>query len=582
MFEKPSYEELEKRIKELEKSESAYNQTEKELIESEKYLSQLSRCFINFTHDTRDNINKLTSLCGEVFGGTCALYNRIDQGILYSWGQWNTPPDYNPIDKPDGHICYDVIKNDSNSILVVPDLQTTVYAQTDPNVLPYKLQTYVGKAVKFNNKNIGSLCVVFQDKFVPKESQKKLMGIIASMIGVEEERMQAEKEKIIAQQHAATQSKQALVGEIAGKMAHDFNNVLGVIMGSTELSLLDCEEIETRKTLELILEQTLRGRNITKNLVAFAKDKEPIQEFFRISEKINLVLNLLKMDLKGIEVIKEDKSGTPDLIADPSMIEHGLINLIQNSIHAVSLIKHPKIAIRTYTLDNNLFFEIEDNGCGIPKEYIEKIYEPSFSLKGNKDINGSYKSGIKGAGYGLANVKKYIGQHKGSILVESAMNSGTKFTIKIPVIKKELTSEEKIEIQKKLSHFEKRILLVEDEQAISDVQYRILTQKPCNHKVDTASNGQVAIDLFDRNEYDLVSLDYVLPGGINGMNVYNHIRGINKTIPILFISGNIEFLESIKELKQKDVYIDHLSKPCQNKDYVQSINKLLKQALTEQ
>jgi len=116
---------------------------------------------------------------------------------------------------------------------------------------------------------------------------------------------------------------------------------------------------------------------------------------------------------------------------------------------------------------------------------------------------------------------------------------------------------------------------VEDEQSLSDVQYRVLTQDPCNHKVDIAINGQVAMDLFDRNEYDFVSLDYVLPGGINGIDVYNHIRQTNQTIPILFISGNIEFLESIKELQQKDDNIDHRSKPCQNKDYVNSINGLL-------
>ena len=74
----------------------------------------------------------------------------------------------------------------------------------------------------------------------------------------------------------------------------------------------------------------------------------------------------------------------------------------------------------------------------------------------------------------------------------------------------------------------------------------------------------------------------MLPGKINGMDVYHHIRKTNQTVPVLFISGNIEFLESIKELKQKDAYIDHLSKPCQNKDYVNGINKLLEKTLAEQ
>ena len=80
--------------------------------------------------------------------------------------------------------------------------------------------------------------------------------------------------------------------------------------------------------------------------------------------------------------------------------------------------------------------------------------------------------------------------------------------------------------------------------------------------------------LFKKNNYDLISLDYLLPGKLNGMDVYHQIRKKNKTLPVLFISGNIEFLESIKNLKQQDPYIDHLPKPCKNIDYVTRINML--------
>ncbi len=389
------------------------------------------------------------------------------------------------------------------------------------------------------------------------------------------DRKRAEDEKIKAQKVAGEQKKLALVGQVAGKMAHDFNNILGIIMGNTELSLLDCKDTQTRETLELIFEQTLRGKNLTKNLVAFAKSNEPKQEFFKINEKVDLVLKLMKKDLEGIALLKDDDSNVPDLLADPGMIEHALVNLLQNSIHALSLAEHPQIIVRTYCVDMNICIEIEDNGCGIPNTCLKEIYEPSFTLKGSKDLTSSYKTGIKGTGYGMANVKKYIEQHRGTIAVNSEFGSGTKITIGLPVIKKELTSDEKTRIQKEMTQFEKYILLVEDEIAISDVQYKILTQDPCNHKVDTANNGQVAMDLFDRNEYDFVSLDYILPGGINGMDVYYYIREINKAIPILFISGNIEFLESIKILKQKDQYIDHLSKPCMNIDYLNCINKLV-------
>lgn len=405
-----------------------------------------------------------------------------------------------------------------------------------------------------------------------------IQGVVINVRNITEWK-KAEQEKKQAQQHAAEQKKMVLVGQIAGKMAHDFNNILAVIMGNAQIALVDSKDEKTRKILKIIFKQTLRGKNLTKNLVAFAKGHEPKQEYFRVNKKIDLVLDLLKKELAGISVIKEDQSIVPDLLADPGMIEHALVNLIQNSIHAISKSEYPQILIRTCFSDDTICIEIEDNGCGIPEEFLERIYEPSFTLKGSKDVTGSYKTGIRGTGYGMANVKKYIELHKGTISIKTGTGSGTLFTIRLPVIKKELTRVEKTILHKEITQYEKYILLVEDETAISDIQYKILTQNPCKHKVDIASNGQIAMDLFDRNTYDFISLDYILPGGINGMDVYHHIRETDKTIPILFISGNIEFLESIKELKLKDANIDHLSKPCQNKHYVNKINSLMEQSL---
>jgi PAS domain S-box-containing protein len=165
-----------------------------ELKRTGEKLAKISDCFLNFGPDPRENINRLTALCGELLKATCALYNRLDRGLLHSWGRWNTPADYNPVDKPDGHICYDVIRKAGDKVLVVSNLPLTHYAQSDPNVILYKLQTYVGRAVKFSDTYVGSLCVVYQDEFVPTEEDKRLMGIIASAIGVEEKRKRAEEE----------------------------------------------------------------------------------------------------------------------------------------------------------------------------------------------------------------------------------------------------------------------------------------------------------------------------------------------------------------------------------------------------
>lgn len=414
-------------------------------------------------------------------------------------------------------------------------------------------------------------------------------GIISAGILIFEDitdRKQAEKEKeklqlekVEAISMAAETEKLALVGQIAGKMAHDFNNILGVIMGNSELALRKCQDIQTKKKLELIFKQTLRGKNMTRNLVAFAKDQEPKQEFFSIDEKMELVITLLKKDLEGIRVIREYTSGIPELLADSGMIEHAVVNLLLNSIHALSLTQKPEIIIRTGHQEDHLVIEIEDNGCGIPAEFLSNIYEPSFTLKGTKDKSGMYKPGIKGTGYGMSNVKKYIEQHNGTISIHSDLKKGTKVAMAFSIIKKELTAEEiteiKEETKKEKNYFGKYILLVEDEQAISDVQYCILTHEPLNHKVDIADNGQDTIDLLNTNTYDFISLDYSLPGELTGMDIYHHVRKTNKTVPILFISGNINFLESITALRQKDPYIDHLSKPCKNIDYVTCINRLL-------
>ncbi len=405
------------------------------------------------------------------------------------------------------------------------------------------------------------------------DNNKKVSNVIVQAIDLTEIK-KAEEEKIRVTKLLSEHEKLSLVGQIAGKMAHDFNNILGIIMGNTELALTNCPDDQIKKKLELIYSQTIRGKNLTRNLVAFAKDQEPKQEFFSINEKLDLVINLLKKDLEDIQVNRQYGRGIPELLADPGMMEHAIVNLVQNSIHAVSLVEQPEIIIRTHCRNEYIVFEIEDNGCGIPPEFLGEIYEPSFTLKGSKDKNGMYKPDIKGTGYGMSNVKKYIEQHKGDISVHSELQKGTRVTIKLPVIKKELSVEEIANVKKEKIFFEKYILVVEDEQAISDIQYRLLTHEPCHHKVDIANNGQVAIDLLNRNEYDLISLDYVLPGKFNGMDIYHHVRETNKIVPILFISGNIEFLESIKDLKQKDYYIDHLSKPCKNMDYVNSINKL--------
>ncbi|TRZ95806.1 PAS domain S-box protein [bacterium] len=159
---------------------------------AEERLAKINECFLSFGINGEENINQIVSLCGQLLDADCALYNRLDHGLLCAAGSWNLPSNFKKSDHPQGHICYDLIKQGVEDALVVRNLQESSYAQTDPNVSQYNLKTYLGYPVKFGGEYIGSLCAVYQRDIIPDEGDKRLIGILASIIGTEEERRSAQ------------------------------------------------------------------------------------------------------------------------------------------------------------------------------------------------------------------------------------------------------------------------------------------------------------------------------------------------------------------------------------------------------
>jgi PAS domain S-box-containing protein len=155
---------------------------------TEHRLTSLNNCFLSFRADPDENINRLVALCGEQLNATCALYNRLEGKILNALGQWHTPPDFNATDAAEGHICFDVIKEGSNDVCMIRDLMSTPYAKTDPNVMRYGLNTYIGKSVAFNGRSVGSLCMIYQHDHVLTQDGLKFLELVASAVGVEESR----------------------------------------------------------------------------------------------------------------------------------------------------------------------------------------------------------------------------------------------------------------------------------------------------------------------------------------------------------------------------------------------------------
>ncbi len=158
----------------------------------EESLARINEIFLAFGPDPVENINRLTALCGELLSADCALYNRLEAGMLCTCGKWKVPEGFNSKDDAVGHICHDVIMKGEGGVTVVRNLPESKYAKSDPSVINYGLRTYLVCPVKFGGNYVGSLCVLYQYDFEPVEDDKKIMEILASAIGVEEERRSAE------------------------------------------------------------------------------------------------------------------------------------------------------------------------------------------------------------------------------------------------------------------------------------------------------------------------------------------------------------------------------------------------------
>ena len=160
---------------------------------AELQINKLNNCFLTFGSNSKENIDQLVKVCGELFNSTYAIYSRIENGMLSVFGSWNVPEHAVLSVQPEGYISTKVIDEKSDNVRIFRNLKNSSYATTNPIVLKYGIETYIGKSVKFGKDNAGSLCVLFENDYSPSKNEIHLLEIIASAIGVEEERMEVQR-----------------------------------------------------------------------------------------------------------------------------------------------------------------------------------------------------------------------------------------------------------------------------------------------------------------------------------------------------------------------------------------------------
>jgi len=521
-------------------------QAEDSLRESEERLAKINKCFLHFGTDPLENINLLTILCGELLEATCALYNRFDQGMLCSWGQWNTPPDYNPVDKPDGHICFDVIKKTEDRVFVVSNLQNTHYAQTDPNVIPYKLQTYLGRAVKLRDTSVGSLCVVYQDDFAPSEGDKKIMEIIASAIGVEEERKRAEQALRTSEEKLARSKKMESLGLLAGGVAHDLNNVLAGIVSYPELLLLDLpEDSNLRKPIETIKETGHRAAAIVQDLITVARGvaiaKEPMNLNAIVEDYLlSLEFKKLKQFNSTVTIKTNFDTDLLNISGSDAHLRKVVMNLVSNASEAIEGSGNVLISTMNRYVDRPIsgyddvyvgeyaVLSVSDNGPGISPDDLERIFEPFYTKK---------VMGRSGTGLGLAVVWNVVQDLKGYINVISDEN-GTTFELYFPITRDEVSDKGLPISIKDYQGSGESILVVDDVESQREIACKML--ETLGYKTKVVSSGEEAVEYLKEHTVDLILLDMIMYPGINGRETYERMIEINPNQKAVIASGFAE------------------------------------------
>jgi signal transduction histidine kinase len=400
--------------------------------QSELRLAKLNECLLSFGPDSGENINRLVALCGEQLGAACALYNRISDGLLQSVGQWQAPPDFVPVDKPEGHICWDVIRECTEKVCLFRDLQHTSFAQTDPNVLRYGLMTYFGKAVSFGGVNIGTLCAVYTDDRVPSREDGELLEIIASAIGVEEKRKRAEDEILRLntdlEKRVAERTEQL---EVANKelelfsysVSHDLHTSLMIVDGFTrELVKRYADRLDEagRHYLERLQAASQRMKQLTNAFLKLSQvtRRELNWEIVNLSDMATIIaadLRQARPERRVKFVIEHDVKTR----GDKRLLKVLMENLLGNAWKYTQKNEKAIIEFGTTDLEGQKTYFVRDNGVGFDMAFAGRLFGAFQRLHSEEEFAGY--------GIGLATVQRIIDRHGGNVRAHGEVGKGATF-----------------------------------------------------------------------------------------------------------------------------------------------------------
>jgi signal transduction histidine kinase/CheY-like chemotaxis protein len=333
------------------------------------------------------------------------------------------------------------------------------------------------------------------------------------------------------------------IGRLAGGVAHDFNNMLSVIMGNAESISRVTAPADRDEAVAEIIDAAQRGAVLVKQLLSFARRSDLRAGVADIQQVLKAVDKLLRRVLPAnISLEVSQRAGLWPVHIDKNMFENALLNIVINACDAMTdggaiTIETSNVRIDQEYIETRdeevrpgryVMVAVTDTGRGIEEGALQNLFEPFFTTKGPTD----------GPGLGLAMVQGFVKQSGGAIRVYTEVGHGTSFKMYFPAV--ELADgivDDGAATPPRLGTGIATVLLVEDQDLVRQTVEKAIAS--AGHRVISASSGDEAIAIFQQRhqDIDIIVTDVVMPGKINGPQFVRLSRKINATIPVLYMSG---------------------------------------------
>jgi nitrogen-specific signal transduction histidine kinase/CheY-like chemotaxis protein len=337
--------------------------------------------------------------------------------------------------------------------------------------------------------------------------------------------------------------KMEAIGQLAGGVAHDFNNILTVIHGHASLLLVDKSMSKSAaRSAQQIAQAAERAAGLTRQLLTFSRRQVMQPKRLDLNEVVsNMTMMLGRILGEDIALQLNYWPHPAFILADASMIEQVLLNLVVNARDAMPKGGQLVVKITTSRIDEDrqpyqpesrpgefVCLAVTDTGCGIKPEDLRRIFEPFFTTK---EVG-------KGTGLGLATVYGIVNQHKGWIEVDSEPGKGSSFRVFLPAAKETAA----VQAEAKAAPAAVRggsetILVVEDEVAVRELVCSVLGSH--GYKILHAETGVKALEIWQANKrkIDLLLTDLVMPDRLNGRELAEKLRAERPRLKVIFTSG---------------------------------------------